>query len=86
MNLSLSSEIQRLIEMRVKSGQYQSAEEVITAALLTLDQQERVADLAATELDRLYPGFQAKLDAGLAAARNGQFVDGGSVLGGSDIP
>ncbi|MGH9550696.1 MAG: ribbon-helix-helix domain-containing protein [Terriglobales bacterium] len=53
MNLSLDPEVQKLIDERVKSGRYGSAEDVIAAALLTLDQQERVGDFGPGELDAL---------------------------------
>lgn len=53
MNLSLNPEMQKFIEERVKSGKYASPEDVIAAALLTLDQQESFGDFAAGELDSL---------------------------------
>lgn len=53
MNLSLDPKLQQLIEARVKSGQYASAEDVVAAALLSLDQQERFGDFGPGELDRL---------------------------------
>jgi len=53
MNLSLDPKLQKLIEERVKSGQYASVEDVVAAALLTLDQQERFGDFGPGELDEL---------------------------------
>ncbi len=53
MNLSLDPKLQKLIEERVNSGQYASAEDVVTAALLTLDQQERFGDFSPPELNEL---------------------------------
>jgi antitoxin ParD1/3/4 len=53
MNLSLDPELQKLIDERVKSGRYATAEDVVAAALLTLDQQEWFGDFAAGELDGL---------------------------------
>jgi antitoxin ParD1/3/4 len=53
MQLSLPPEIQKLIEDRVRSGQYQSSEDVIAAALSTLNQQETFGDFAANELEAL---------------------------------
>ena len=53
MNLSLDPKLQKIIEERVKSGQYASAEDVVAAALLTLDQQERFGDFGPKELDEL---------------------------------
>lgn len=53
MNLSLPTRVQKLIEDRVRSGQYRSAEDVIAAALTHLDQQEQASPFAAGELDAL---------------------------------
>jgi antitoxin ParD1/3/4 len=53
MQLSLPPEIQKLIEERVRSGRYRSAEDVVTAAVTNLDQQENVGDFAPGELDDL---------------------------------
>lgn len=53
MNLSLDPKLQELIQERVKSGQYASAEDVVAAALLTLDQQERFGDFGSGELDEI---------------------------------
>ncbi len=53
MNLSLSSNIQRLIDERVKSGAYATPEDVVAAAILTLEQQERFGDFTPGELDEL---------------------------------
>jgi antitoxin ParD1/3/4 len=53
MNLSLSPDVQRLIDERVMSGQYARPEDVVAAALVTLDQQERFGDFAPGELDAL---------------------------------
>jgi len=53
MNLSLNPEVQRLNDERVKSGKYATPEDVIVAALLSLDQQEQFGDFAPGELDEL---------------------------------
>jgi antitoxin ParD1/3/4 len=53
MNLSLDPELQKLIDERVQSGKYASPEAVLAAALRTLEQQERLGDFAAGELDAL---------------------------------
>jgi putative addiction module CopG family antidote len=53
MNLSLPADVQRLIDERVRSGKYRSAEDVIAAALMQLDQLEEVGDFEAGELDAL---------------------------------
>ena len=51
--LHLNDEIKRLIELRVRSGQYQSAEDVIGAALRSLEQDEAKGQFAEAEWDRL---------------------------------
>jgi antitoxin ParD1/3/4 len=53
MTLFLDPKLQKLIDERVNSGQYSSPEDVIAAALATLDQQERFGDFAQGELDSL---------------------------------
>ncbi len=53
MNIMLSSDIQKLIDERVKSGTYATPEDVVAAAILTLDQQEWFADFAPGEIDEL---------------------------------
>jgi putative addiction module CopG family antidote len=53
MHLSLPPRIQKLIDERVQSGKYKSAEDVVAAALANLDQQEAFGDFETGELDRL---------------------------------
>lgn len=53
MDLSLNPQVQKLIDERVKSGKYATPEDVIAAALLTLDQQEWLGDFDSGELDTL---------------------------------
>ncbi len=53
MNLALTPDVQKLIDERVKSGKYATPEDVVLAALLTLDQQEQFGDFAPGELDEL---------------------------------
>jgi putative addiction module CopG family antidote len=53
MNLALRPDLKRLIQERVKSGKYNTAEDVIAAALTSLDQQERCGDFEPGELDVL---------------------------------
>jgi Arc/MetJ-type ribon-helix-helix transcriptional regulator len=53
LKLALSPEIERLIEERVRSGKYRTAEDVIAAAVSNLYQQETFGDFAPGELDRL---------------------------------
>jgi Arc/MetJ-type ribon-helix-helix transcriptional regulator len=53
MELSLPAKYRKLIDDRVRSGKYATAEDVVKAALTTLDQNDRFGDFAAGELDRL---------------------------------
>ncbi len=51
--MNLDPKVQKLIDERVKSGQYATPEDVVAAALLTLDQQECLGDFAQGELNEL---------------------------------
>jgi Arc/MetJ-type ribon-helix-helix transcriptional regulator len=53
MELALKPGVIQRIADRVKSGKYGSAEDVVAAAIMTLDQQERMGDFASGELTRL---------------------------------
>jgi antitoxin ParD1/3/4 len=53
MNLSLSPDVQKLINEQVNSGRYSSPEDVVAAAIMALDQQEHFGDFEAGELDTL---------------------------------
>ena len=53
MNVSLRPEIAKRVNQRVKSGKFASPEEVVTAAILALDQQEQLGEFEPGELNRL---------------------------------
>jgi antitoxin ParD1/3/4 len=53
MQLSLTPEMQRFIDDRLKSGMYGSPEEVVAAALALLEQQEAMGDFEPGEMQRL---------------------------------
>lgn len=53
MNLSLPPHIQQLIDDRVRSGKYQSPEDVVAAAVASLEQQEQLGDFEPGEMERL---------------------------------
>ena len=53
MTPSLNAETQRLIEDRMKRGGYPTPDDLIVAALASLEQQERFGDFATGELDTL---------------------------------
>jgi putative addiction module CopG family antidote len=54
-NLSLSPELDSLIDRRVNSGRYSNASEVIRAGLLALEREERA------EAARRWPGISGRL-------------------------
>jgi Arc/MetJ-type ribon-helix-helix transcriptional regulator len=76
MNLALPPEIQRLIEGRVESGRYPCPEDVVSAAITHLDQQERVTELEAAELEVVFPNIRDTILKGIAEAEAGQVQDG----------
>ncbi|HEV8604525.1 MAG TPA: type II toxin-antitoxin system ParD family antitoxin [Tepidisphaeraceae bacterium] len=51
--MTISAKTQKLIEKRMKRGGYRSAEDVLMAALASLEQQEQLGDFAASELNAL---------------------------------
>jgi antitoxin ParD1/3/4 len=73
MNLSLPPEIEKLIEDFIRSGKYDSAEQVVTAAVVTLEQQHHLTDGDLKEFD---PDFNEKIAEGLADIAAGNVVDG----------
>jgi Arc/MetJ-type ribon-helix-helix transcriptional regulator len=74
--MSLSPETQKLIEGRMKAGGFPSPDDVVQAALASLDQQDPLSRIADAELDALYPGFREKIARGLAEAEAGRVSDG----------
>ena len=53
MQFALPIKFRKLIDERVKSGKYATPEDVLKAALTTLDQNDRFGDFAPGELHRL---------------------------------
>jgi len=66
MAIQLTAEIEQLVQSRVDSGQYSSAEDVVRLAFDLLTSKER------EELEWLH----AKMDRGLAQGESGDVVDG----------
>lgn len=50
MNVSLSPELERFVEEKIRAGQYQSADEVVNSAIAMLRQQETLSAEDITEL------------------------------------
>jgi putative addiction module CopG family antidote len=76
MQVSIPPEIEKLIEERVNSGRYGRPEDVVAAAVVSLEQRERASNLSRAELEAVYPGLAEKLAAGLASAAAGRVSDG----------
>ena len=76
MNVSLTPELKKFVEMEVKSGLYQTASEVIRAALRRLkeDKQRPVTPRTAEELEASLLGSLDRLE-------RGEGVDGEEVIG-----
>lgn len=73
MDLTLSASLKSRIEERVNSGRYASAEDVLTAAIIALDQQEQFGDFRPGELDKF-------LQAGEKSIERGGTLDGDEAL------
>lgn len=69
MSLSLTSETEQMIALQLATGRYQSADEVILAGLVLLDERER----RLTEL-------RQQIEIGAEQIRRGKTVDGELVL------
>ncbi len=63
MNVHLSAEVEQLLQDRVASGRYRSADDLISTALQALDEQELALDARAeafkTEIERRLAGGPA---------------------------
>ena len=73
MNVSLTPELERLIEERVKSGLYGSASEVVRDGLRLLVERDQAHAARLGEL-------RGKIAEGMDAARRGDVVDGDDVF------
>ena len=73
MNVSLSPELELLIDQKVKSGMYNSASEVIRAGLRLLQEQDELRQIRLRELKR-------EVQQGLDEIERGEVVDGDEVF------
>jgi antitoxin ParD1/3/4 len=73
LNISLTPELQRFVEVRVASGRYQSASEVVREGLRLLEGRE-LAEQAAIQ------GLRRRIGAGLRQAKRGELLDGEKVF------
>ena len=69
MNVSLTQELEELVESKVKSGRYGSASEVVRAGLRLLEEQD---DYREAELEAL----RTKVREGIEQAERGELLDG----------
>ncbi|HEY8751142.1 MAG TPA: type II toxin-antitoxin system ParD family antitoxin [Tepidisphaeraceae bacterium] len=68
MHVQIKPELQRFMDDQIKSGLYESSDDMINAALATLQARE---DLSSQEIEEL----RAEVDEGIAEADRGEFVD-----------
>lgn len=69
LNVSLTPELSRFVENRVRSGKYQTASEVVREALRLLEGRDQAPVAGVEELKR-------EIEIGLAQLRRGEGVDG----------
>lgn len=69
MNITLKPEQEALIHAKLQSGQYQSVDDVIQAALDLLDEQDKAYEEWVIET-------RVKVDEGIASLERGEGIDG----------
>jgi antitoxin ParD1/3/4 len=73
MNVSLTPELEKLVERKVRSGRYQSASEVIREGLRLLEDHDRLRELQLEEVRR-------KIQTGLDELDRGEGIAGEKVF------
>ena len=73
MNLHLTPELEQLVQSKVKSGRYNSANEVIREALRLLEHRDEVFALRRDEI-------RTQIDEGWLSAKSGDLADGEDVF------
>ena len=72
MNVSLTPELEKLVQEKVESGRYTSASEVVREALRLMEKRDqRLADR-----EQALQAFQAEMDRRVAEADAGGWIDG----------
>ena len=71
MNVSLTPELEKFVQEKVKSGRYTSASEVVREGLRLMEKQEQ----RLAEREQAVKEFQAMLDARIAEADAGKVMD-----------
>ena len=73
MNVSLTPELEQLVQDKVKSGLYLSASEVVREALRLLEERDQLRQIRLAELKK-------KIAVGVEQAERGDVVDGDQVF------
>ena len=73
MNVSLTPELEQLVQDKVKSGRYLSASEVVRAGLRLLEERDRIYQARLAEL-------QQEITIGVEEADRGELIDGEEVM------
>ncbi len=69
MNVSLTPELEQMVQGKVQAGRYNSASEVVIDALRLMGEQDQLIEMQKEEL-------RTKIDAGLRSLEEGRFSDG----------
>ena len=69
MNITLSPELEKLVNEKVQTGEFENAEAVVTQALHALVERDR-------EESQIRKSIRDKIDRGIAQAERGEFIDG----------
>lgn len=69
MNVSLTPELEKMVQVKVQTGRYNSASEVVREALRLMDERDQVKEMHKEELRK-------KIAAGLKSLEEGRFSDG----------
>ncbi len=77
MNVSLTPELEQLVHLKVQTGRYTSASEVVREALRLMEERDQLQALHKDEIRK-------KIAAGMASLREGKGVDGEAFLASID--
>jgi antitoxin ParD1/3/4 len=73
MNVSLTKELEQLVDDKVKTGRYLSASEVVREALRLLEERDRIKEIRLQEL-------RSEVNKGLDQLNGGESIDGEEVF------
>ncbi len=77
MNVSLTPELEQLVHLKVQTGRYTSASEVVREALRLMEERDQLQALQKDQMRR-------KIAAGMASLRAGRGADGEDFLAAMD--